>query len=321
MASESSRIQIKGRYAINNMNIRNILGRGSYGTVFKAFDEKLKITIAVKSIDGERHPRVFKDNRQHLLELDHKNVIQIQDLHQVNKTFSIIMEYCRLGDLNNFFQKRIPTIYQKLDFMNGIAEGIAYLHGQNIIHRDIKPDNILIAKEFPPVPKLADFDLSKSLNSLSETMNLNVGTLAFKAPEFFKGIDGKLKFHRNVDIFAAGLTFLAMIQTKTRCKRLIPHIETPRDDSEIHNPIGQLIVERIKYMVSELNIVTLQSLPNFKSCENEIENFLRQLLSQMTRPEPKNRLSAEEVLTSLKQVILTSKVGICRRREGISSKK
>ena len=194
--------------------------------------------------------------------------------------------------------------------MSEIAEGIAYLHGQNVIHRDIKPDNIMMAKEFPPVPKLADFDLSKSLNSLSETMNSNVGTVAFKAPEFFRRIDGKLKYHGNVDIFAAGVTFLAMIQTKTR-KRLIPHIETPKEDSEIHHPIGQLIAERIKYKVPNLNIVAIQSSTNFKNCE-EIENFLRQLVSRMTRPEPKNRLSAEEVLTSLKQVIFKSKLGISR---------
>ena len=273
--------------------------------MYKAFDEKQKTTIAAKSIDGERHPKVFTDNRQHLLQLDHRNVIQIQDLHQANKTFWIIMEYCRFGDLNNFFQKNVPTIYQKLDIMSGIAHGIAYLHSQSVIHRDIKPDNILMASNFPPVPKLADFDLSKSLNSQNETMNSNVGTLAFKAPEFFKRTDGKLRYHRNVDIFAVGLTFLAMIQIQTPCKRLIPHIETPRDESEIHNPIGQLIAERIKYNVPDLNIITLPASPNFESCEEEIESFLRQLVSQMTRPEPKNRLSAEDVLTSLGQVTIT----------------
>ena len=232
--------------------------------MYKAFDEKQKTTIAAKCIDGEKHPNVFKDNRQHLLELDHRKVIQIQDLHQVNKTFWIIMEYCCFGDLNNFFQKRSPTIYQKLDIMSGIAHGIAYLHAQNVIHRDIKPDNILMASDFPPVPKLADFDLSKSLTSQNETMNSNVGTLAFRAPEFFKRTHGKLRYHRNVDIFAARLTFLAMIQTKTPCKRLIPHIETPRDDSEIHNPIGQLIAERIKYKVPDLSIAVIQSPTAFK---------------------------------------------------------
>ena len=272
--------------------------------MYKAFDEKQKTTIAAKCIDGEKHPNVFKDNRQHLLELDHRKVIQIQDLHQVNKTFWIIMEYCCFGDLNNFFQKRSPTIYQKLDIMSGIAHGIAYLHSQSVIHRDIKPDNILMASNFPPVPKLADFDPSKSLNSQNETMNSNVGTLAFKAPEFFKRTHGKLRYHRNVDIFAAGLTFLAMIQTKTPCKRLTPHIETPRDDSEMHNPIGQLIAERIKYKVPVLSIAVIQSPTNFKSCEDEIEYFLRRLVMQMARPEPKNRLSAEEILTSLRQVIL-----------------
>ena len=252
MSSSASKIQIKGRYVIN-LNHRNILGRGSFGTVYKAHDEKQKEVIAAKSIDGERHPRMFRENRQNLLGLVHKNVIEIHDLHKVGKTFWIIMEFCRYGDLNDFFRKRVPTIYQKLEIMTGIAEGLSYLHDRDIIHRDIKPDNVLMFKQFPPVPKLADFDLSKSLNSSSETMNSNVGTLAFKAPEFFRRVNGQLKYHKNVDIFAAGLTFLAMLQTKERCRRLIPHIETPREDSEMHNPIGQLIAERIKYRSDTVN--------------------------------------------------------------------
>ena len=100
--------------------------------------------------------------------------------------------------------------------MHGIASGICYLNKNSIIHRDIKSGNILIASKFPMVPKLTDFDLSKFLDPDDETsvMSSNVGTNAFKAPEFFNRVDGKLRYHRNVDIYAAGLIFLAMIQAK-----------------------------------------------------------------------------------------------------------
>ena len=149
-----------------------------------------------------------------------------------------------------------------MDVMKQIMLGIRYLHSQDIVHRDIKPGNILVASKTPLRLLLADFDVSKCLDPEVETslMTSNVGTLVFKAPEFFqRTTSGKIEYHRNVDIYAAGLTFLAILQAKKGKKMLIPRIETPMDDSEYHAPsIGQLIAERIKYKVSELNVVTLE---------------------------------------------------------------
>ena len=125
-----------------------------------------------------------------------------------------------------------------------IALGVEYLHKNNIIHRDIKPSNILISNDNPVIIKLTDFDFSKFLEDNCDTslMTTNVGTPAFKAPEFFLRTDErKIQYHRNVDIYALGLTFLAMIQ---QSKGLVPQIETPVDDSELYLPIGRLIAER-----------------------------------------------------------------------------
>ena len=137
---------------------------------------------------------------------------------------------------------------------------------------------------------MADFDVSKCLDPEVETslMTSNVGTLAFKAPEFFQRTSpGKIEYHRNVDIYAAGLTFLAILQVEFGKKMLIPRIETPMDDSELHAPsIGQLISERIKYKVPELSIVKL---------EGPLRN-LKWLVSQMTCVNPEKRLSASKVL-------------------------
>ena len=119
-------------------------------------------------------------------------------------------------------------------------------------------------------------------------MTSNVGTLAFKAPEFFQRTSpGNIEYHRNVDIYAAGLTFLAILQAKKGKKMLIPRIETPRDDSELHtDSIGRLIAERIKYKVPELNIVKI---------EGE-QRRLKRLISRMTCVNPEERLSAMHVL-------------------------
>ena len=125
-------------------------------------------------------------------------------------------------------------------------------------------------------------------------MASNVGTLAFKAPEFFQRTSaGKIEYHRNVDIYAAGLTFLAILQAEKGKKMLIPQIETPQDDSEFYvQSIGQLIAERIKYKVPELNIV---------KTGGELRS-LKSLISQMTCVHPEERLPASKVLALVKSV-------------------
>ena len=190
----------------------------------------------------------------------------------------------------------------KIDGMRQIAAGINYLHREDIVHRDIKPGNILVAFEDPFQVLLADFDISKCLDIEVETslMTSNVGTLAFKAPEFFQRTSpGKIEYHRNVDIYAAGLTFLAILQAEKEKKMLIPQIETPMEDSELHVPsIGPLISERIKYKVPEVNIV---------KTEGE-QKSLKWLIRQMTFINPEEHFTAQEVLNSLKQLSLPDTV-------------
>ena len=147
-----------------------------------------------------------------------------------------------------------------------------------------------MAAELPLKILLADFDFSKCLDPKVETslMTSNVGMLAFKAPEFFsRTCSGNIEYHRNVDIYAAGLTFLAILQAEKGKKMLIPRIETPMDDTELHtDSIGRLITERIKYKVQELNIVKIEG----------PQRSLKWLISRMTCVNPEERLSAGNVI-------------------------
>ena len=195
--------------------------------------------------------------------------------------------------------------------MLGITRGIGYLHDNNIIHWDIKPGNILIDNNSFPEPKLTDFDLSKYLNPDVETsvMSSSVGTNAFKAPEFFNRIDGKLRYHRNVDIYAAGLTFLAMIQAPDHCRNLKPQMETPQDDPELYvQSIGQLIAERIKNKIPELNIVAITEGTSVTfegdklSLNIDTKMEIRKLIQKRTCVKPTDRMTANSVEWSLKQV-------------------
>ena len=204
-----------------------VLGTLAFGIVFEGTDAN-KNPVAAKRIDGKLHPRFLTQDLDRLMKLDHPNIMKMLDVEKSETIVWMMMSFCEF-DLHKFYRKRDVPLETTVNIMKQITAGIKYLHSEDIIHRDIKPGNILLTSEICLRVLLSDFDLCKYLDPEVETslMTSNVGTLAFKAPEFFQRISpGKIEYHRNVDIYAAGLTFLAILQTKKGKKMLIPQIET-----------------------------------------------------------------------------------------------
>ena len=215
MASNNSTTTRKHLLEVKSYSIdqAQVLGQGAFGIVYKGIDTK-KNTIAAKRIDGNVHPRILTQDLDRFLNLDHPNVIKILDVEKSENIIWMMMPFCQF-DLNKFYKTKDVCQEKNLDVMIQIMKGIEYLHRQDIVHRDIKPGNILVVSENPLKLLLADFDVCKCLDPEVETslMTSTVGTLAFKAPEFFQRTrPGKIEYQRNVDIYAAGLTFLAIVQ-------------------------------------------------------------------------------------------------------------
>ena len=286
------------------------VGSGAVGVVHVT-KNSMKSKVAAKRIlnNNEKLSKLTKEFDK-LLQLDHDNVVKFYDVHQNESSFWIFMEYCALLDLQQFFNGKKLSQWQKVNIMNQIAQGVEYLHEKNVIHRDIKPANILISSDNPIVLKLTDFDFCKFFEESYDTslMSTNVGTPAFKAPEFyFRNAEGKLQYHRNVDIYSLGLTFLSIIQSDVKLKA--PQIETPNTESELFEPIGRLIAERQKNDKQPLKVLKIpERATDSEDCDHIIAMTLnemkeiRKLIQKMTHHAPEERHSASEVVLEITRI-------------------
>ena len=283
------------------VDILQELGRGAFGTVYKGYD-KGKNAIAVKkvAIGNEREDRKKASSEAvkfHVLKNNVRNdhVIKVHDVKKSGNSMWIVMEYCDLGDLNNFFIKHLQKIDTKvkLNIMGQIAKGVAFLHQKNIVHRDIKPGNILLkGSNGYAIVKLGDFGLSKFLDpdDMTSAMSSNVGTVAFKAPEFWdRKPNDRVKYHRNVDVYAASLTFTAMLQAKSG-KNLVPKVEGSLQSSEIKMSIGFAALTRCQTKHSEIRIVV----PD-RDNDTPLVKEIKSIVEAMTCFSPEARLPAAQV--------------------------
>ena len=292
-----------GEYRVH---YNKVLGQGTFGTVYKGWNTS-KMALAAKRMSKEN--KTASSEVKALCQLNknttHENIVGVYDVKTEDFVW-IMMEFCNLGDLDRFFNKyqKYCQCTVKIEIMKQIARGIAFLHSKDIVHRDIKPGNILLTSITAPVGqftvKLSDFGLSKILdpNGVKSTMNSTVGTILFMAPEFFDSQMGKpVAYHRNVDVFSAGLTFTAMLQAQSD-ENLFPKAEGSMTESKI--PIGLLMNVRSASGEPELNVV------EYKTSDDAVTKELKELIRGMTCVNPEKRLPSSQVEQDLERIIRVS---------------
>uniref|UniRef100_A0A183CE21 Cell division protein kinase 5 n=1 Tax=Globodera pallida TaxID=36090 RepID=A0A183CE21_GLOPA len=144
------------------------IGEGTYGTVFKARNKDTEQIVALKIVrlddEDEGVPSSALREICLLRELRHANVVRLQDVVHTNKTLNLVFEFCDL-DLRKFFDTLDGQIDQKLvrTLMHQLLSGLCYCHAHNVLHRDLKPQNLLINNSVKTAPqlKLADFGLAR----------------------------------------------------------------------------------------------------------------------------------------------------------------
>jgi tetratricopeptide (TPR) repeat protein/TolB-like protein len=209
----SSRVLQPGVELGSRYHIESILGEGGMGSVYKAYDRELDRLVAIKVIRPglvADHSAVQRFKQELLLgsKVSHKHILRIHDLGEVEGLKYISMAFVDGEDLHAILRRegRLP-IERAVDLTRQIGEALAAAHGEGVIHRDLKPHNILIDRS--GIAYVSDFGLAKSLASAADMTRSGelLGTPRYMAPEQVSG--GTLD-HR-VDLYAFGLIMYEMV--------------------------------------------------------------------------------------------------------------
>lgn len=201
---------------IGRYHILEQLGEGGMAVVYKAFDTHLESDVAIKILrvggfPADSLPRIlkrFQIEAKKMAQLNHTNIIKVMDYGEFEGSPFLVMPYIPGGTLKERLGKPLPW-KAAIRIVIPIANALAYAHEKGLIHRDVKPSNILITQSGEPM--LSDFGVAKVLES-DETLDLTftgtgVGTPEYMAPEQAAGniIDPR------VDIYALGVVLYEML--------------------------------------------------------------------------------------------------------------
>ena len=280
--NKNSNISINNSLFINELNfspekkykILSNIGQGSYGDVFLAMNiytkEKVAIKKIYKSIDAISESEIINEI-EILKKLNHPDIVKVLEFYKTDQAYYIVSEYCSGGEL---FQKaesylsetQIAVIFKQ------ILSGLSYLHSNNIIHRDLKLENILISdteyvaltgEEYLDI-KIIDFGNAEHYDKKFSNKNL-VGSSYYIAPEILKKIAGKKS-----DLWSAGVILYMLI------------VGYP----PFYGESDKKILLNVKKGVYDKNY------SRWKNASNEVQDLIEKLLIS----DPNKRLSAKDAL-------------------------
>lgn len=271
------------------------VGEGTYGVVYKCQNKYTNEYVALKKIrlenEDEGIPSTAIREISILKQMKHPNIVKLVDLIHGEKKLYLVFEFMD-HDLKKFLDMNGGPLPPQLvkSYLYQITSAIRYCHSKRILHRDLKPQNLLIDKN--GVIKLADFGLARAFGVPIKTLTHEVLTLWYRAPEILLG---QKEYSTPVDIWSLGLIFFEMAHRKPLFA----------GDSEIDQ------IFKIFQMHGTPNEETwpgITRLPDFKltfpqfkpkgikEYNSNIDDLGLDLLWQMIQIDPAKRISAKRAL-------------------------
>ncbi len=249
--------------------ILKLLGRGGMGAVYQAYDDELGVAVAIKTIlTGEgsdeytRRDQVSRFKSELLLarQVTHKNVVRIHDLGEFRGLKYITMSYVAGETLTALVRRVGPLpVPQAMALARQIADGMAAAHDVGVVHRDLKPDNVMVTPDGQAL--IMDFGIASSSESAKGGGQV-VGTISYMAPEQATGksVDAR------ADLYAYGLICYDMLVGFQRLKRY-------------EKPLDEL---RARFAAAPAELRTLRA---------EVPAALESLVARATQPAPEARFA------------------------------
>ena len=266
--------KINGRYEI----VRTI-GEGGMANVYLAYDVILNRNVAVKILRGdlandEKFVRRFQREAIAASSLTHPNIVEMYDVGVDDGNYFIVMEYVDGITLKSLIKKRgAMSLTETVDIMLQITSAIACAHDSYIIHRDIKPQNVIILDD--GVAKITDFGIAMALNSTELTQtNTVMGSVHYLPPEQANGKGSTVKS----DIYSLGIMMYEMLVGKVPFK-------------------GENAVEIAMKQINE-------PIPSVRKINHDIPQSIENIILKATAKNPKNRYdSVNEMHEDLKHAL------------------
>ncbi|MCJ7589023.1 MAG: serine/threonine-protein kinase [Candidatus Aminicenantes bacterium] len=272
-----------GKYEI----IRS-LGSGGFGSVFLARDTWLDIKVAIK-VPHKQSAELFKLLKEPRLQaaLNHPNIVRMLAAEKENKVFFMVMEYVKGPTLEKILEKeKVLEAEAAIDYIKQVCYGIDHAHKNKIIHRDLRPSNIIVSEE--GTAKITDFGTSAWLQNVPYA-STRIGSPPYMAPEQFLG-----KATYASDIYSIGCIFYEMItgrppifdpdpfkilEKAQEGKITPPRIKNPRVPREIDEIIMRCLASKTedRYPRAADIVKALSALKGKQTPGSEIDDILSRI--------------------------------------------
>ena len=246
-----------------------LIGKGAYGEVYLVKHNITGTIRAMKVIAKNNEEEQLTDeeilNEINILKkIDHPNIVKIFEFYSNKSKYYLILEFCEGGNLYEFLDENKLSEFQVIYIMFQILSAMNYCHNMNILHRDLKPDNILIKKSENGLcrVKICDFGTSYIFKK-GEKQKEAIGTLNYMAPEVLKE-----KYNQKCDLWSCGVIMYILLTGRK------PFVG--RDDIEVMSKILSNSYDK--------NLI------------NKYNRYTKDLLSKLLETNPKKRLDAEQAL-------------------------
>ncbi len=275
---------MKGQKISDRYQIIKSIGEGGMANVYLAYDTILDRDVAVKVLRGdlsgdEKFVRRFQREALSASSLSHPNIVEVYDVGEDHGLYYIVMEYIEGKHLKELIKKRGKlTVSEVVDIMLQITDGMSVAHDSYIIHRDIKPQNIMILEN--GLVKITDFGISMAMNATQLTQTNSVmGSVHYLPPEQASGKGSSLQS----DIYSMGIVMYELLAGK------LPY----KGDNAV-----EIALKHLK-----------EPLPSIKEELPNIPQSIENIIIKATAKNPKNRyVDAREMHNDLMTCLDESRI-------------